>query len=116
MKRLTVLVFLLAAGMLSGASPSNAPAPACRAAALFTPLRPVAAASATVQAPQCSECSDRCKKDVDNCKEGSVKSCYLAAACLCQCNMDAGGCGSGLDALKECVDKNKKAARELEGN
>lgn len=68
-----------------------------------------------VEFPQeCAECENKCKAWIDKCKEGGQYSCYKAAACLCKCNLDAGGCGSSKDALKECYEKNEKSARELE--
>jgi hypothetical protein len=62
----------------------------------------------------CSGCEQRCESRTRECKNGSVRSCYLAAACLCQCNLDAGGCGSSTSSLRECVQQNEKLARELD--
>ena len=59
----------------------------------------------------CSECAGVCKHFVDECKDGNQASCYRAAACLCQCNLDAGGCGSSHEALQKCVDENTKIAK-----
>jgi hypothetical protein len=56
----------------------------------------------------------KCDAPTHKCKDGSVKSCYEAAACLCQCNLDAGGCGSSTSSLRECIDKNKELARQME--
>jgi hypothetical protein len=61
----------------------------------------------------CSACAQQCSAKTEACEDGSIKSCYLAAACLCQCNLDAGGCGSSKQALRECVDENERLAREL---
>lgn len=62
----------------------------------------------------CSECAGKCQHFVDDCKKGGQAACYRAAACLCQCNLDAGGCGSSREALQKCVDENTKRAKELE--
>jgi hypothetical protein len=62
----------------------------------------------------CKKCPDDCKSYVTSCKDGSVKACYQAAACLCRCNLEAGGCGSDKEALRKCVDENERSARDLE--
>lgn len=65
-------------------------------------------------APQeCAKCEGTCKAWVDKCKDGGQYACYKAAACLCKCNLDAGGCGSSKEALQECYEKNEKLAKEL---
>jgi hypothetical protein len=84
---------------------SAQPAPKCMA---------FRAHAATAAEAPCAECPKSCETHVTSCKDGSVKECYLAAACLCQCNLDAGGCGSDKEALRQCVDDNKKNARDLE--
>jgi hypothetical protein len=61
----------------------------------------------------CGQCEAKVAPLTQACKDGSIKSCYLAAAALCQCNLDAGGCGSDRDALRECVRDNKRLADEL---
>lgn len=74
-----------------------------------------AAPTVVVELPQeCAQCESKCKDWVDKCKEGGQYACYKAAACLCKCNLDAGGCGSSKEALKECYEQNEKSARELE--
>lgn len=65
-------------------------------------------------AQECSKCEGYCKSWVDKCKEGGQYACYKAASCLCKCNLDAGGCGSDRNALKECYEKNEKLAKDLE--
>jgi hypothetical protein len=62
---------------------------------------------------ECSDCENRCQAWVDKCKDGGQYACYKAAACLCKCNLDEGGCGSSKDALRECYEQNEKLAREL---
>ena len=70
--------------------------------------------SSTVVAPQeCAKCEGKCKAWIDKCKEGEQYACYKAAACLCKCNLDAGGCGSSKKALEECYEENEKLAKEL---
>lgn len=66
------------------------------------------------QQPECAQCEKKCQALIDKCAEGGQQACYKAAACLCKCNLDAGGCGSSKDALRECVENNERAARELE--
>ena len=61
----------------------------------------------------CAACGDRCAARTRACQNGSVRACYEAAACLCECNLQAGGCGSSRDALEECVRENRKAAEQL---
>ena len=60
----------------------------------------------------CSDCTATCQSHFDNCKNGNQAECYEAAACLCQCNLDAGGCGSDRGALQKCVDDNKREAQK----
>lgn len=70
--------------------------------------------SSTVLAQQeCAKCEGKCKAWIDKCKEGGQYACYKAAACLCKCNLDAGGCGSSKKALEECYEENEKLAKEL---
>lgn len=70
--------------------------------------------AATVEPQECAKCEGKCKSWVDKCKEGGQYACYKAAACLCKCNLDAGGCGSSKEALQECYEKNEKLAKDLE--
>lgn len=71
-------------------------------------------ATAIVSAPpECADCENRCESWIKGCKEGGQYACYKAAACLCKCNLDEGGCGSSKDALRECYEQNEKLAREL---
>jgi len=67
-----------------------------------------------LQPQECSKCEGKCKSWIDKCKDGGQYACYKAAACLCKCNLDAGGCGSSKEALQECYEKNEKLAKELE--
>jgi hypothetical protein len=62
---------------------------------------------------ECSKCEGKCKSWIDKCKDGGQYACYKAAACLCKCNLDAGGCGSSKEALQECYEKNEKLAKDL---
>ena len=72
-------------------------------------------ATTLLKLPQeCAQCENKCKAWIDKCKEGGQYACYKAAACLCKCNLDAGGCGSSKEALKECYEQNEKSAKELE--
>jgi hypothetical protein len=82
----------------------------------YTPDKSVAGSPAalTVTAQQeCAACATKCEAWLKKCKEGGQYACYKAAACLCKCNLDAGGCGSSKDALRECYEENEKRAREL---
>jgi len=67
-----------------------------------------------VEPQECSECEGKCKPWIDKCKAGGQYGCYKAAACLCKCNLDAGGCGSSKEALQKCYEENEKLAKELE--
>jgi hypothetical protein len=118
---LLVPVLLLNVAIKADGPASTARTPA-RVAAVATVDRPSPFAPATAcNVPRfsvaaqssCSACADKCSSQTQACKDGSIKSCYLAAACVCRCNLDAGGCGSSRDALKECVEENEKLAREV---
>ena len=94
---------LLSGMMLPGNSPTTIRATA------------KAEAATVVTLPQeCARCERQCQAWVDKCKEGGQYACYKAAACLCKCNLDAGGCGSSKEALKECYEENERLAKELE--
>ena len=73
-----------------------------------------------MQDNECGKCAHaleeggKCADQTKACKDGSVRACYLAAACACQCQLDAGGCGSDRDALKQCIEKNEKNAHDME--
>jgi hypothetical protein len=69
--------------------------------------------SACIATQECAKCEGKCKAWIDKCKDGGQYACYKAAACLCKCNLDAGGCGSSKEALQECYEKNEKLAKEL---
>lgn len=62
---------------------------------------------------ECAKCEGKCKTWIDKCKDGGQYACYKAAACLCKCNLDAGGCGSSKKALEECYEENEKLAKQL---
>lgn len=62
----------------------------------------------------CADCESRCDSWINKCKEGGQYACYKAAACLCKCNLDEGGCGSSKEALRECYEENERLARELD--
>jgi hypothetical protein len=53
--------------------------------------------------PECGLCKPQCGSLVTSCQAGGQRDCRLAAACLCKCNLDAGGCGSSRVALAQCV-------------
>ena|ERR1041384_7486489 len=95
------------------AADQPAPKPSTGAAVAATCSASATGAALAMAAP-CSECPKECESHINACKDGSVKECYLAAACLCQCNLDAGGCGSDKEALRKCVTENKKNARDLD--
>ncbi|MFC1611636.1 hypothetical protein ACFL6C_11810 [Myxococcota bacterium] len=60
--------------------------------------------------PGCNACPTDCAAHQDECNQGSVPACYRAGACMCQCKLDAGGCGEPLERLRECVAKNVEKA------
>jgi hypothetical protein len=103
MLRLAVVVITLGLMLISSRATTSNIVPANRSAS-----------SAIATEPQeCSKCEGKCKAWIDKCKEGEQYACYKAAACLCKCNLDAGGCGSSKEALQECYEKNEKLAKEL---
>ena len=95
--------------LFSGLLPSNSQTATTAGARALA-----ARAAALLPAQECSECEGKCQAWIDKCKEGGQYACYKAAACLCKCNLDAGGCGSSKDALRECYEQNEKLAKELE--
>jgi hypothetical protein len=98
-----VAVCLVLSGLLAGSSHSDS---VKSVAGLPQPL--------TVTAQQeCAACTTKCEAWMKRCKEGGQYACYKAAACLCKCNLDAGGCGSSKEALRQCYEENEKRAREL---
>lgn len=62
------------------------------------------------QASACQKCADTCKALVSQCQDGLIKACYEATACLCRCNLAAGGCGGDKEVLRKCVEENEKRA------
>jgi hypothetical protein len=100
---------LAAAGLFLGNSrAASTSAPEKKAAAEIGVAQP-----AVVEGQQCAQCESTCKSWIDQCKQGGQYACYKAAACLCKCNLDAGGCGSSKEALRECYEQNEKSARDL---
>jgi hypothetical protein len=95
--------------LLGGTILSNSPATTTATAK----AKPEAATVVTLP-QECAQCESKCQSWVDKCKEGGQYACYKAAACLCKCNLDAGGCGSSKEALKKCYEENEKLAKELE--
>ena len=61
----------------------------------------------------CSGCESQCAALTTSCKSGGQSACYRAAACLCQCNLNAGGCGTSTAALQQCVQENTRSAQQL---
>ncbi len=63
----------------------------------------------------CASCgnSPRVVQLTAQCKNGSMSACYLAAAELCQCNLNNGGCGTSASALQQCVSQNTASAQQL---
>jgi hypothetical protein len=101
-----LLSCLTAVGLAYHFSPTASPLPSADAAE-------VPETSTIFAAQECAKCEGKCKTWIDKCKEGRQYACYKAAACLCKCNLDAGGCGSSKKALEECYEENEKLAREL---
>ncbi len=88
------------------ASPAAAP-PAVE----ITPVAPPpAAAVAPRKSAACDRCRARCAAHQGACNAGTVSSCYELGACLCECKLDAGGCGDSLTALTECIATNRARA------
>ena len=96
------LVLLVSMLSLSAASSSK-----------VSPAAPAERSAIVLEPQECSKCEGKCKAWIDKCKEGGQYACYKAAACLCKCNLDAGGCGSSKEALQECYEQNEKLAKDL---
>ncbi len=116
MPRLCLVVFLFALAI--PARGADNPQPAASLAGAFCPA-PNGGTISSKLAPTplvqnaCGQCENRCSDKTRQCASGSIKACYEAAVCLCQCNLDAGGCGSSKDALQQCVRDNQRAADDL---
>lgn len=50
-----------------------------------------------------------------DCSKGIMSACYRAAAALCQCQLNSGGCGSDTQQLQQCVDSNTSTADAMKG-
>ncbi len=65
----------------------------------------------------CGACETTCASLKSSCAKDSMRSCYLAAACLCQCHLSGPNhCGSQPEALNRCISENEGSARKLEGS
>jgi hypothetical protein len=118
MRTLVLSILLLPVLLLGGeqrlAGRDTLPTPTLATVAADAPVACSPAAAATAAGAQsCSSCEGRCADQKRRCEDGSIKACYLAAACLCRCNLEAGGCGSSTSVLKECVEENERRAREI---
>lgn len=60
----------------------------------------------------CDACRPKCSGHERRCRQPtSQRACYQASACMCQCFLNAGGCGMKKADLQRCVrDSNKRAA------
>ncbi len=65
-----------------------------------------------VPSTRCDDCPGTCLAIKQRCNGGSVKDCFLAGACMCECKLAAGGCGSTPDELRSCISTNRAKARE----
>jgi len=92
--------------VLTAAGSSGRPNPIVCAAAKSTSASPAGGEA-------CRDCTNACEQRIAACQAGSVKACYQAAACLCRCNLEQGGCGSSTDALRTCAEENERLAREV---
>jgi hypothetical protein len=70
----------------------------------------VAAAEASAS---CGACPNSCGILQASCASGSQVSCYQTAACLCQCHLVNGGCGSSFVGLQQCIADNNASANAL---
>jgi hypothetical protein len=59
----------------------------------------------------CDACPGKCLAIKQKCNDGSVRDCFLAGACMCECKLAAGGCGSSPDELRSCISTNRAKAR-----
>jgi hypothetical protein len=49
------------------------------------------------------------------CASGTMSACYRAAAALCECQLNSGGCGSNTQQLQQCVESNTSTADSMKG-
>lgn len=63
-----------------------------------------------VAGADCTSCSKRCQGLTNSCS-GAPSDCYPAMACVCQCQLELGGCGKSEAALTQCVADNKSQAQ-----
>ena len=63
------------------------------------------AAELSLTPPQrCERCQQsRCTDLITSCNAGALPACHAAAACLCKCDLDAGGCGVAESELRACI-------------
>jgi TPR repeat protein len=61
--------------------------------------------------PDCASCAGTCSNLTARCQT-SMAACYEAAACLCRCERERGGCGLSISSLDQCiVDNGAQATR-----
>jgi hypothetical protein len=74
-------------------------------------------AAAMIAIGNCNACSQN--PDVahytSECSSGTISSCYRAAAALCQCQMNSGGCGYDTPQLQACANSNAQTADSMKG-
>jgi hypothetical protein len=52
---------------------------------------------------QCDACDAACRSDKEACSAGNDKACTRARGCLCNCQLESGGCGEPKEKLEKCV-------------
>jgi len=60
---------------------------------------------------RCDDCPGKCLAIKQKCNGGSVRDCFLAGACMCECKLASGGCGSTPDELRSCISTNRAKAK-----
>lgn len=74
------------------------------------PARPAVPAPTVSSREDCDACLTTCSTLRTACDQGSIKDCYRAGACMCRCRLDAGGCGSAPEALRQCISTSEAKA------
>ncbi len=80
--------------------PPSATLPAAATGGSAAPAAPAVA----VLPAACGTCASvRCAVSFAACGAGSAGACGEAAACVCACQLEQGGCGGSLEALRRCA-------------
>lgn len=65
--------------------------------------------------PACEACAARCDEFVLTCQSGVTADCQRFSACVCRCQLEAGGCGQTSARLTQCIETNEARAAAAPG-